>query len=683
MVLEVLTASGGDGGPYTFTVSGGSLPDGVTFIEATAAVYGWPTESGTFAFTVTASDGSGHSGSQAFSWFVWPMVTVFPETLAAMVAGYPASFRFTAQGGTGGPFTFTLESGQIPTGMTLDAATGILSGTPTVTGVWQFAIRATSGTSHGSRLYIRNVGGGITFGPESFVPFRVGESRQIGLFAHGGGGGPYTYAVSAGALPEGVTLSPAGLVGGMPISDGPYSVTITVTDNLGTTASRTYSGQVEGPVALTYFLAEGASSEFFDETIAIVNPNDAGAQIAMTFLRQDGIPITNFSSMVPQSRTTYQVRHSVGPAPTSASVRVTSVTGVPLAVERTMTWDASGYGGHAETAVASLANRWYFAEGAQGFFDTYLLVANPQATPATVTLTFLVEDGEPITIVVTMAAQSRATVPASTIAGLANRSFGVIVEATQPVAAERAMYFGMVTPGRPWRGGHDAAGVTTPSQSWYLAEAATGGFFDTFVLLMNPQNVDARVTVRYLLPSGDTVDVPKMVPAQRRLTVNIETESDPRLQHASMAVVVDSDVPIVVERSVYWGAGTNGIVWEESHNSFGVTAAGLRWAVAEGQSGGPQNHRTYVLLANPSTAAAHVTVSFLTTTNPPIVRAYTVAPTSRLTIDVRAEIPELEGRQFGAGAVSDVPVVMERSIYWDALGTVWAGGTNALGTRMP
>ena len=79
--------------------------------------------------------------------------------------------------------------------------------------------------------------------------------------------------------------------------------------------------------------------------------------------------------------------------------------------------------------------------------------------------------------------------------------FGIVVEATQPVIAERAMYFASL-PGRLWTGGHANTGVTAPSTSWFHAEGATGGFFNTFILLSNPQTTHAHVELRFLLDDG-------------------------------------------------------------------------------------------------------------------------------------------------------------------------------------
>ena len=158
-----------------------------------------------------------------------------------------------------------------------------------------------------------------------------------------------------------------------------------------------------------------------------------------------------------------------------------------------------------------------------------------------------------------------------------------------------------------WEGGHSSAGVAEPTWRWFLAEGATGGFFDTWVLLSNPQNEDAHVTLDYQLEDGSVVSVPKVVPAQRRLTVSVDQEDDARLHNAAVSTRVSSDVPIIAERSMYWGSAPDASPWSEGHNSFGMTESALRWAVAEGRVGGPFNYHTYLLLANPQEAPAEVT----------------------------------------------------------------------------
>jgi hypothetical protein len=217
---------------------------------------------------------------------------------------------------------------------------------------------------------------------------------------------------------------------------------------------------------------------------------------------------------------------------------------------------------------------------------------------------------------------------------------------------------------------------------WFLAEGATGGFFTTFVLLSNPQSTPAHVTLQYLLDTGETVTVPKTIAANARLTTNIEAEDDVRLHNAAVSTVVTSDVPVIAERSMYWPGAA--VPWGEGHNSFGVTDAGTKWGLAEGRTGGPLKFHAYILLANPQTTDANVTVTFLREAGTPVTQTYTVPKTSRFNIDVNG-IAGLQEASFGAliEVTNGVPIVVERSLYWDSNGFTFSGGTNATGIRLP
>ncbi len=78
-------------------------------------------------------------------------------------------------------------------------------------------------------------------------------------------------------------------------------------------------------------------------------------------------------------------------------------------------------------------------------------------------------------------------------------------------------------------------------------------------------------------------------------------------------------------------------------------------------------------------------ITYLRESGAPIVRTYTLPPTSRFNIDVRTLVPELQDTSFGARieVTNGVPIVVERSMYWNANGASWAGGTNALATPLP
>jgi hypothetical protein len=104
----------------------------------------------------------------------------------------------------------------------------------------------------------------------------------------------------------------------------------------------------------------------------------------------------------------------------SVSTVVRSLNAVPLVVERTQSWDARGYGGHGGTAVTP-STRWLFAEGAQGYFDTFVLLTNDNDGPVDVTVRFLLEDATVVTEVVTVPGHARSTIHTDTSPSLRDR----------------------------------------------------------------------------------------------------------------------------------------------------------------------------------------------------------------------------------------------------------------------
>jgi hypothetical protein len=251
-----------------------------------------------------------------------------------------------------------------------------------------------------------------------------------------------------------------------------------------------------------------------------------------------------------------------------------------------------------------------------------------------------------------------------------------------PGAAERAMYFGL-PPDRLFKAGHESAGATAPATEWFLAEGATGTFFETFVLIANPNAAAADVTVTYLTDSGQSVIRSKSIPANSRLTINIEAEGSATLANAAVATRVVSTIPVVVERAQYWPNAPS--QWYEAHNAFGVTAAGTAWGLAEGQTGRFEAASTYILLANNTNGSATVTIDFIREVDVPVTKTFTVPANSRFNVGVgpSTQVPELSGERFGAVVTSTAPIVVERALYWNANGEFWSAGTNATATQLP
>ena len=132
--------------PYTFAVSSGALPTGLVLNSISGAITGTPTTAGTFRFTITATDAAGCQGSRLYTVTIasvgCPAITLSPATLPPATAQVFYSQAVTASGGTA-PYVYTVASGALPTGLTLNPATGVISGAPLQGGLFNFTIRAT------------------------------------------------------------------------------------------------------------------------------------------------------------------------------------------------------------------------------------------------------------------------------------------------------------------------------------------------------------------------------------------------------------------------------------------------------------------------------------------------------------------------------------------------------------
>ena len=358
------------------------------------------------------------------------------------------------------------------------------------------------------------------------------------------------------------------------------------------------------------FLAEGATGTFFTMRVAIANPNASPARVLLRFQTHTNQTVPWFLTVPANARRTIDVEQLTGLESTNVSTVIES--DVEIVVDRTMRWDRSSRGGaHAEGSVPVPALRWYLAEGAtHGAFDLFYLIQNPSLiAPAEVQIRFLLPVGAPIVRTYTVAANSRFTLPIDSIPELAETDVSAVVESMNlvPIIVERAMYSSAAG---VFAAGHDSAGVTSLSQTWFFAEGATGTFFDLFLLLANPNATPAELRATYLLPSGATVVKTYTVNANSRQTIYVAAE-DAALADTAVSIAIQSTngVGIIAERAMWW---PHGQAWHEAHNSAGSTVTGIRWAVADGEQGqGDDATQTYILVANTSTAAAQLRVTVL------------------------------------------------------------------------
>lgn len=434
---------------------------------------------------------------------------------------------------------------------------------------------------------------------------------------------------------------------------------------------------------VTRYLAEGATSTFFSTRLALLNPTDTAETVNIRFLKSDGTTSTQFLAVPAKTRRTVDVQTLTGLNNAAFSPVVESDAAV--VVDRTMTWDSSGYGSHAETSVPSPATTWYLAEGAtHSNFQLFYLLQNPNSGTATVQIEYLLPAPRaPVIKTYTVGGTSRANVWVNTEPELANTDVSAIITSSLPIIVERAMY--LDRPGQVFSAGHESAGILAPATSWFLAEGATGTYFDLFVLIANPTADDAAITARFLLPDGTVITKAYSVAGKSRFNIWVDAEGGVLADTAvSTTITSTNGVPVLVERAMWWpGPPSN---WQEAHNSAGATETGTRWALAEGEVGGARSIDTYVLIANTSPDDGMVRVTVYFEDGSSLSKDVAVAGSSRTNVAMAADFPQTAGRRFGTIVESlgatPAQIVVERAMYSNAGGTVWAAGTNALATKV-
>ncbi|ASK94194.1 hemagglutinin [Xanthomonas campestris pv. trichodesmae] len=248
---QTLTASGGTPG-YTFVVSAGALPAGLT-LSASGVLSGTPTASGSFNFTATATDsGTPTSGSRAYTLTVAGATVILPATtLPAGTAGQAYSSAITPATGGIAPYSYALTAGALPAGITLNSSSGALSGTTTSVGSFSFTVTATDSTSgtpsQGTRGYTLNIAAPTIAVAPSTVPTATRGTAYSQTLTASGGTAAYTYAITSGALPAGITLASNGTLSGTATVEGTFNFTVQATDANSFTGTQAYSLTVAGP----------------------------------------------------------------------------------------------------------------------------------------------------------------------------------------------------------------------------------------------------------------------------------------------------------------------------------------------------------------------------------------------------------------------------------------------------
>ena len=337
-----------------------------------------------------------------------------------------------------------------------------------------------------------------------------------------------------------------------------------------------------------WYLAEGYTGGSFQTYVLVQNPNSAPADIRYTFMVPGGKPNVVKTQQVPgNSRTTIRVNDVPGLANSDVSTVVECTSGQGIIAERSMYFDYAGRtGGHNSPGVSALSSTWYLAEGYTGpGFDTYILMQNPGDKTAVVQADYLREDGTTVKQVYSIPEHSRYTIHSNTVPGLESRSFSTTLTSVNEVGivAEHSLYFNYNNSGIT--DGSNSTGVPAPASDWYFAEGYTGGRFDTYVLIENPENKAAKVQVTFNLPSGSPLEKAYTVKARSRFTIHADEVAGLENAEVSTSVHSTNGVNVVAERAMYFVYSDGYCSRKGGHDSTGATAPSKTWYFAEGYTG--------------------------------------------------------------------------------------------------
>ena len=312
----------------TYSISTGALPSGITLNSSTGAIAGTSTTAGSYSFTVKAENAVSNV-TQLFTDDLYVTPAWTDNTLVAFTYNTAYSDQVVA---TGTP-TYTISSGTLPTGLSLNSSTGAITGTPTYYGAYSFTVQAANETGSVTQSF----SGAIdrtpswTDNPLANINYNIAYSDSVAAIGYP----TITYSVSSGALPTGISLNTStGAVTGTSTQSGSYSFTIRAENTAGN-VTQSFSGTIQTPPSWS------------DETLGIITQGVAYS---------DGVSATGTATIV------YSVYS--GSLPTSLSLNTSSgaITGTTgstgsynFTIRATNTW---GYAEKAFTGTIYTAPAW-------------------------------------------------------------------------------------------------------------------------------------------------------------------------------------------------------------------------------------------------------------------------------------------------------------------------------------
>ena len=254
--------------PYTWAVTTSALPSGLT-LSATGAIGGTPGAAGAFSFTVQVTDSNSVSATKALAITIATRVGV--ATPATLNGGSVAASYSQTLAATGGlpPYSWSLVSGALPGGLTLSSG-GVISGSPAAAGTFTFTASVTdSAGATASQPFTITTATGLVISSAATLPGAVIATAYSETLRAAGGTPPYTWTLTAGSLPTGLSLAASGIISGTPTGVGVSSFTAQVTDSASLQTSKQMSIAVElRPSITTSALPNGVAGVAYSQALA-------------------------------------------------------------------------------------------------------------------------------------------------------------------------------------------------------------------------------------------------------------------------------------------------------------------------------------------------------------------------------------------------------------------------------
>jgi hypothetical protein len=332
--------------PYTWSIASGALPSSLALNPASGTISGTPSTAGHYSFTMKVNDSAGQSAQQPFAISVAAAPAAPLQITTSSLAGgqvgtsYQASVSVT--GGTQ-PYSWSIVSGLLPTGLALNAASGTISGMPGTAGNSSFTVKVNDAASKSAQQPLAISVAAAPAAPlqittSSLAGGQVGTSYQASVSVTGGTQ-PYSWSIASGLLPTGLALNAAsGTISGMPGTAGNSSFTVKVNDSGSKSAQQPLAISVAAAAApllsvTTTSLPSGMTGQAYSATLQATGGKPAYAWSLAAGQLPPGMQLTASNGQITGTATTAgQYNSTVQVTDSSSPTAQTALQALTLSV---------------------------------------------------------------------------------------------------------------------------------------------------------------------------------------------------------------------------------------------------------------------------------------------------------------------------------------------------------------